>query len=118
MDVTLTISIDGNTSPIRSAFGLDIHYNTSIFQYLSTSRGTLTSSWAAVDGGASGGTMTVGGFKGSGSNIPIGSQGSIAVVRLRVLAGATQNTQITMDNLIDDLAGMSANPSSVTFRRN
>jgi len=42
--VKITISIKGNTSPISSAFGLELHYNTSIFQYLNTSKGTLTGS--------------------------------------------------------------------------
>ena len=116
--VTITISVNGNTSPISSAFGLNLNYNSSVFQYLSTSKGTLTSSWAAVDGGASGGTLTVGGFRGSGSVISTGSQGSIAVVRLRVIAGSGQTTQITLSNLIDDIAGMIASPSSVTFTRN
>lgn len=115
--VTITILVDGNTSPIANAFGLELHYNTSIFQYLSTSKGTLKSSWAAVDGGASSGTITVGGFRGSGSIISTGSQGSIAVVRLRVISASTadQTTQITMNNLIDDIAGMIINPGSVTF---
>jgi hypothetical protein len=116
--VTITISVNGNTSPISSAFGLNLNYSTSVFQYLSTSKGTLTSSWAAVDGGASGGTLTVGGFRGSGSVISTGSQGSIAVVRLRVIAGSGQTTQITLSNLIDDIAGMIVSPGSVTFTRN
>lgn len=114
--VTITVFIDGNTSQISSAFGLKLHYNTSIFQYLNTSKGDLTSSWAAVDGGASAGTITVGGFRGSGSVIPVGSQGSIAIVRLQVIySGSSQSTQITMNNLIDDLVGMTINPGSVTF---
>jgi len=116
--VTITISVDGNTSPISSAFGLELHYNTAIFQYLNTSKGTLTSSWAAVDGGASSGTITVGGFRGSGSVISTGSQGSIAVVRLQVIPSSSQTTQITMNNLIDDLSGMIVNPGSRTFTRN
>ncbi len=116
--VSITISIKGNTSPISSAFGLDLHYNTAIFQYLSTSKGTLTGSWAAVDGGASSGTITVGGFRGSGSVIPTGSQGSIAIVRLKVIPSSSQTTQITMNNLIDDLSGMIINPGSRTFTRN
>lgn len=115
--VTVTVMVDGNTSPIASAFGLNLNYNTTIFQYLGTSKGTLTSSWAAVDGGASSGTVTVGGFRGSGAIIPISSQGSLAVVRFRVITASTSDitTQITETNLIDDIAGMIRNPASVTF---
>jgi len=116
-DVYITISVNGNTSPISNAFGLELNYSNSIFQYLSTSKGNLTSSWAMVDGGASSGTITVGGFRGSGSVIPTGSQGSIAVVRFRVIASGSsdQATQIIIDSLIDDISGMTANPASVTF---
>ncbi len=116
-DVYITISVNGNTSLISDAFGLDLNFSTSIFQYLSTSKGNLTSSWAAVDGGASSGTITVGGFRGSGSVISTGSQGSIAVVRFRVISSGSsdQATQITLNSLIDDISGMITSPASVTF---
>jgi len=70
-----------------------------------------------VDSGASSGIITCGGFKGNGNDIPIGSQGSIAVVRFRVIynGSSDQATQITMNNLIDDIAGMIIKPGSVTF---
>ncbi len=115
--VTVTVSIIGNTSSIPSAFGLVLHYDAAIFQYQGTSKGSLTSSWAAVDGGASAGTLTVGGFRGSGGIIPIGSQGSVAVVRFKVIYSGTtdRTTQITMNNLIDDFSGMTAKPASVGF---
>lgn len=114
--VTITISIKGNTSPIASAFGLNLNYDASVFQYQNTSKGTLTSSWAAVDSGASGGIATVGGFKGSGNDIPVGSQGSIALVRFQVIhSGGSLSRTFTISNLIDDLVGMTINPGTVTF---
>jgi hypothetical protein len=118
--VTATISISGNTSQISSAFGLELHYNSAIFQYQSTSKGSLTTSWAAVDGGASSGTLTVGGFRGSGGVIPVGSQGSIAVVKFRVVysSSSDQTTQITMNNIIDDISGMTIKPASAAFTYN
>jgi len=114
--VTITISIKGNTSPIASAFGLKLNYDASVFQYQSTSKGTLTGSWAAVDGGASGNTVTVGGFRGAGSVISTGSQGSIAIVRFKVIySGSSLSRTFTISNLIDDLVGMTIRPGSVTF---
>ena len=114
--VTITIFINGNTSPIASAFGLNLNYDASVFQYQSTSAGTLTSSWAAVDGGASGGTITVGGFKGAANDIPVGSQGSIAVVSFKVIhSGASLSRTFTISNVVDDLVGMTINPGTVTF---
>ena len=114
--VTITVFIKGNTSPIASAFGLRLNYDASVFQYQSTSKGTLTASWAAVDGGASGGTLTVGGFRGAGNVISTGSQGSIAIVRFKVIhSGGSLSRTITMTNLIDDLVGMKINPGTVWF---
>ena len=114
--VRITISIDGNTSSI-STFGLKLNYNTSIFQYVGTSRGSLTSSWAFVDGNANAGVITVGGLRGGAGAIPIGSQGSIAVVKLRVVynGGSDLSTTISMNSLTDDLVGMTINPASAAF---
>ena len=114
--VTITVFIKGNTSPIASAFGLNLSFDPAVFQYQSTSKGTLTSIWAAVDGGASGGTVTVGGFRGAGNVISTGSEGSIAVVRFKVIhSGGSLSRTFTMTNPIDDLSGMTIRPGSVLF---
>ena len=115
--VTVTVSVKGNTSPISAGFGLQLHYDDSIFQYQSTSNGVLTSNWAAVDGNANSGTIIVGGFRGSGSVISTGSQGSIAVVRLKVIHNGSNDLSraITMNSLTDDLVGMTIAPASQTF---
>ncbi len=115
--VTVTVSIKGNTSPISNGFGLDLQYDASIFQYQNTSRGTLTGSWAAVDGGTSSGKVIVGGFRGSGTILSTGKQGSIAVVKLKVIynGAADKSTNITIGNLVDDISGMTIKPSSVLF---
>ncbi len=118
--VTITVFIKGNTSKIESAFGLNLNYDASVFQYQSTSKGSLTSSWAAVDGGASGGSVTVGGFRGSGKVIAIGSEGSIALVRFKVIhsGSSSLSRQFTMTDIIDDLVGMTIKPGSVWFTYN
>jgi hypothetical protein len=114
--VTLTISIDGNLSPI-STFGLELSYDPAFLQYKSTSKGTLTDSWLWLEGNAASGKITVGGLNVTAADIPSGSQGSIAIVKLKVIHTGTsdRSTQITMNNLIDDLAGMIIKPASVTF---
>jgi hypothetical protein len=115
--VTITVNIKGNTSPISDGFGLQLHYDASIFQYQSTARGALTSNWAAVDGNANSGTIIVGGFRGSGTTIPTGSQGSIAVIELQVIHNGSSDLSrsITMNSITDDLVGMTIAPSSQTF---
>ncbi len=116
--VTITVFIKGNTSPI-STFGLKLHYNASIFQYQSTSKGTLVGSWGIVDGNVTGsGELTVGGAKFSGSSVPVGSQGSIAIVKFRVISSGAGSTTISMDTLTDDIQGMTRKPASVTFNNN
>jgi len=114
--VTLTIFIDGNLSPI-STFGLELNYDPSILQYQSTSKGTLSGSWPWLDGNANSGKITVGGLRGTAPSIPTGSQGSLAIVKLKVIhtGSSDLSTQITLNNLSDDLSGMIIKPVSVTF---
>ncbi|MBM3284451.1 MAG: hypothetical protein FJY81_01100, partial [Candidatus Aminicenantes bacterium] len=77
--VSVPISILGNLNSI-STFGLQLTFDSNMFEYLGTSKGSLTGSWAFVDGNNISGTVTIGGFAGSGSTIPVGSEGSLAVV--------------------------------------
>ncbi len=116
--VSVAITVRGNLSPIQ-AYGIQVNFNTTMFQYVSTSSGNLTGSWALVDGNqATPGVITVGGIAGGAAPIPIGSLGTIAVVRLRVTCGScsdNQTSQITISSLSDDIAGMIASPSSATF---
>jgi hypothetical protein len=116
-NVTVTISIVGNLQPVET-FGLELTYDTNLFDYLNTRKGGLTSGWAFVDGNASGGVVTIGGLAGSGAAIPIGSTGSIAVLSLRVTGTGYSNgqqSQLTIRNLSDDISGMQAQPATVTF---
>jgi len=114
--VTVTIQISGNTQTITS-FGLDLGFESTMFDYLGTSAGTLTSGWGGFGGNYTGGVVKIGGFGGS-SAIPIGSVGSIAVVRLRVTGGAAPNgtrTTIQIGSFTDDIVGMRTSPGAVAF---
>jgi hypothetical protein len=114
--VTVTIQISGNTQTIKS-FGLDLGFESSMFDYLDTSAGTLTSGWGGFGGNYTGGVVRIGGFGGS-SSIPVGSVGTIAVVRLRVTGGSAPSgtrTTIQIGNFTDDIAGMKTSPGAVAF---
>jgi hypothetical protein len=114
--VTITVFIKGNTSKI-SSFGLDLHIDPAIFQYQNTNKGTLTGNWITVDGNEiTSGTIRVGGFT-TPNFIPIGSEGSIAIVKLKLIkaGGSNQVTNITMNSLLDHLIGMTIKPGTVTF---
>lgn len=118
--VNCSIYVYGNVKSI-SAFGLQLIFDTSMFEYVGTNKGSLTGGWAYVDGSPSSGTATVGGFAGGGDSIAAGSSGTLAVVVLRVTGGAYSNGQqstITIRSYTDDIAGMKSEPASTTFTYN
>ena len=115
--INVPISILGNINEI-SSFGLQLNFDTNMFQYVGTKKGSLTGGWAYVDGNNVAGTVTLGGFAGSASPIAVGSTGSIAIVTLKVTGGSYPNgqqSQITISNYNDDIAGMNPEPASTTF---
>jgi len=117
--VTVTISIKGNVSQI-AAFGLDLNYNPSMFQFQSVNKGQLTSSWAAVDGHDpnNSGTVTIGGFVGSGKSISPGSSGSIAIIKFKVICATCNDgvkSQICFTNLTDDIRDLVVTTSCRIF---
>jgi len=116
--VNVTISIKGNLREIK-AFSLELTFDPNMFQYQSTSSGSLTGSWAAVDGNEiSSGKLIVGGFTGSGTSIEKGKSGSFALVKFEVIyAGSADSLtrQITINHYKDDIVGMKPEPASTTF---
>jgi len=116
--VSIPVSIRGNIQSI-STFGLVLTFDSNLFQYQSTRAGSLTGSWAMVDGNLSGsGTVTVGGFAGAGNSIPVGSVGTIAIVTLRVTGTGYSDghqSQIAISGYSDDIAGMTPQPARATF---
>ena len=119
--VSIPVSIRGNLNTI-SSFGLNLEFDSGLFEYQGTGAGTLTGKWALVDGNvSSAGKITLGGFAGSGSAIPAEITGTIAVVTLKVTGTGYSDghtSQITISNYADDISGMPGPYStSFTFRR-
>ncbi len=118
--VSIPIWIRGNTKPI-SSFGLEMTFDSGLFQppSQSVSKGSLNGNWSLVDGNVvSPGTLRIGGLAGSASPIPTGSEGSIAVVTLKVIGTAYNDghqSQIVIRSYADDIAGMVAEPTSTVF---
>jgi hypothetical protein len=116
--VSVPISIRGNLQSINT-YGLEFTFDSNLFQYQGTSKGTLTASWAVVDGNLSApGALTVGGFAGSAKAIPAGSVGTIAVVTLRVTGAGYSDghqSQVTIRAYGDDISGMRPDPFSTVF---
>ena len=115
--ISVPVSIS-NSDEINAAFGAHLTFNTGFFQYQGTDKGDLTQTWADVDGGLSGNTVTFGGYRGAGNIIPAGSSGTIAVLTFLVTCGSCSNgqtTQICIDNYMDDITGYTPEPDCTTF---
>jgi hypothetical protein len=120
-EVTITISIDGNVNEIK-AFGLYLHFDEDMFEYVDSSKGSLTGDWGIVAANEeSSGKLNVGGAKFSGTTIPKGSSGSLISIKLKVTCSGCsdgQQSQICIDTFTDDITGMISDPGCVTFTYN
>jgi len=115
--VDAPISILGNTQLIK-AFGLEVTYDATMFDFVSASKGSLTGGWGTVDFNlVSPGRLRIGGWGGALS-IPVGSSGTLAVVKLKVTCTSCndgQQSQICIVNFTDDIMGMKAAPACTAF---
>lgn len=116
--VSVSVIIKNNTEEVR-VFGLDMSFDIRMFQYQDVRRGTLTGSWAEVDGNEVGpGSLKIGGFAGSGAPIPVSSEGTLAEIRLKVTGGDYgngQQSQVCIEQYTDDLAEFKPVPACSTF---
>ncbi|MBN2409763.1 MAG: hypothetical protein JXE07_08500 [Candidatus Aminicenantes bacterium] len=118
--IEVRISILGNTNEIK-AFGMDITYDKTMFADVSIGKGSLTGSWPFVSGSETGSGVRIGGFAGDPNlAIPVGSTGTIAILRLNVTCAACANgqqSQICMvgSSFTDDIIGMILAPGCATF---
>jgi hypothetical protein len=114
----ITISCVGNSKELKT-FGLEMTYDPAVFQYESTGKGGLTGSWAFVDGNEiSSGKLILGGFMGSGNPVVAGSNGSLAIIKIKVIYSGSDSgftRQISINKYLDDIADMSPMPASTTF---
>jgi hypothetical protein len=116
--VSVSILIAGNSKDMR-VFGLDMSFDRKMLQFQEVRSGTLTGSWAAVDGNeVSPGTLKVGGFVGAGAPIPAASQGALAEITFKVTGndyGNGQQSQVCARKYTDDLAGFTPDSVCATF---
>ncbi|MEE9175277.1 MAG: cohesin domain-containing protein [Thermodesulfobacteriota bacterium] len=116
--VTIPVVINGNINEIR-AFGLELTYDTTMFEYQNVSKGDLTTDWGVVDGNEiSSGTIRIGVLAAQADPISAGGVGSIVKVTLKVTCSGCingQQSQICIQNYTDDIAGMTPQPSCAIF---
>ena len=117
-EVTVTISIQQNDTEI-GVFGMDMTFPPKMLSYTATSPGSLTGSWAAVDGNeVSAGNLKIGGFRGSGSAVATNSQGSLLIVKFTVDGSELSNGQqgqICIKSYTDDIVGIPPEPACASF---
>jgi len=116
--VSASVFIKANTKEIR-VFGLDVTFDSRMFQFQEVRDGTLTGGWAAVDGNQiAPGSLKVGGFLGGGTAIPIASEGTLAEIRFKVTGtdyGNDQTSQVCIKQYTDDIIGFKPDSTCFTF---
>jgi len=98
---------------------MDLTFESKMFKLQGIEKGSLTSSWAAVDGNEiESGMVRIGGFTGSGTAVPVNTDGSIAKIKFKVsgsgLSDGTQS-QLCVKNYTDDIDGIKPEPACVQF---
>lgn len=116
--ISASVFIKANAREIR-VFGLDVTFDSRMFQFQEVRNGTLTGGWAAVDGNQIGpGSLKVGGFLGGGTAIPIASEGTLAEIRFKVTGTDYANGQtspVCIKQYTDDITGFKPDSTCFTF---
>ena len=116
--VTIPVAINGNINEIR-AFGLELTYDTTMFEYQNVSKEDLTADWGVVAGNEiSSGTVRIGVLAAQADPVSKGGVGSIVKVTLKVTCTGCingQQSQICIQDYTDGIAGMTPQPSCVIF---
>jgi hypothetical protein len=116
--VTIPVAVNGNINEI-SAFGLELTYDATMFEYQNVSKGDLNADWGVVDGNEiSSGTVIIGVLAAQADPISAGSVGSIVKVTLKVTCSGCINgqlSQVCIQNYADDIAGMIPQSSCALF---
>ncbi len=116
--VSFTITVQANSKEIRS-FGGELGFDTNMFSFQEVAKGSLTSSWALVDGNESSpGALRLGGSVGGGTSAAANSSGTLVEVRFKVTGGSFGNGQqnrVCLTQFTDDLTQFSSTEACATF---
>jgi len=101
--IDIKIMIRGESLREVKAFGFDMIFDSTMFEYQSAEKAKLTSSWALLDANeVSAGTLRCGGVLGSGSPIVGDVIGELIIAKLMVI-GSQPTSQLCLQNYVDDL---------------
>lgn len=104
-EITVPVRIQSAPNAVGT-FGFEVIYPNSFLEYLSFEKGVLTASFEFVSANAvSPGKVRTGGF--SATNIPLGSSGSVVLLKFRVVGNPSGCYSLTLENLKDNVAQFS-----------
>ena len=116
--VSFVITITANSKEIRS-FGGDATFDPTMFSFQGVAKGSLTGSWALIDGNEiSSGVVRLGGSVGGGTSVAANSSGTLFEVRLKVTGGSYgngQQSQVCLSQFLDDLIQFSSGSACASF---
>ncbi len=116
--VSFIVTIAANSKEIRS-FGGEVAFDPIMFLYQGVAKGSLTGSWALVDGNESSpGTVRLGGSVGGGTAVAANSSGTLVEVRFKVTGGSYGNGQqnrVCLAEFTDDLAQFTSGEACAGF---
>jgi len=116
--VSFMITISANTKEIRS-FGGEVAFDASMFSFQGVEKGSLTGSWALIDGNeTSPGTVRLGGSVGGGTAVAANSKGTLVDIRFKVTGGSYGNGQqnrVCLAQFTDDLAQFTSGEACAIF---
>ena len=108
-EIEVQVNITGNQCEI-SSFGFDLLFDTGMFTYVGLEgQSTLTADWSMLDGNEiNPGQVRIGGYSGTGTNVPTGQNGTLIKIKLEVSGQCGtypdgQQSTITLDSYFDDL---------------
>lgn len=115
--INIPVEISDNCELI-SAFGFELIYDSTVFEYEEIKEGKLTSDWIIGGNETEAGKVVIGGYSGGGAAILPSSNGSIVEITLQVkCVDYDEKTEIPIriETYTDDIAKFLPNPCSFSF---
>lgn len=114
--IDIPVYVKGENLWEIKAFGLNFLFEADKFEFIGAQKGALTADWNGVAGNeASVGNATIGGFAGAGSPVIGDSAGVLFVIQLKVLVDGFVDTQMRIQDYVDDISEMKPQPLYSTF---
>ena len=103
--INISIKIRGESLREIKAFGFDMTFDITMFEYQNVEKTELTEDWALFDANEiSAGILRAGGAMGGGSPVVGDVIGTLMIIKLKII-GSQATSQLCLQNYVDDLVG-------------